>query len=250
GHDWAVVRLGMRGAIHRAEVDTSHFKGNAPGSCTIEACDEPGEWREILPLTPLRPHTRHHFDALATAGPFTHARLTIFPDGGVARLRLFGTVTVLDRLNAVHAGEAEAMLLPCCGSRAWARQMAESRPFLDAGEMMETSDRIWRHLSPGDWLEAFTAHPRIGERGDQRSQREQAGALGADADVLAELAEANRLYESRFGHIFIVCASGKSAAEMLAILRERLGNDPETELREAAEEQGKITRLRLEKLLS
>lgn len=250
GHDWAVVRLGMRGAIHRAEVDTSHFKGNAPGSCSIEACDEPGEWREILPLTPLRPHTRHQFDELAAAGPFTHARLNIFPDGGVARLRLFGTVTVLDRLNAVSAGEAEAMLLPCCGSRAWTRRMAESRPFRDAGEVMGTSDRIWRSLGREDWLEAFAAHPRIGERGDQRSQREQAGALDAGADVLAELAEANRAYESRFGHLFIVCATGKSAAEMLAILRERLGNDPETELRVAAEEQRKIMNLRLEKLLS
>jgi allantoicase len=250
GHDWAIVKLGTRAAIHRVEVDTSHFKGNAPGSCSIEACDEPGEWREILPPTPLRPHTRHHFDELAAAGPFTHARLNIFPDGGVARLRLFGTVTALDRLNAAPIDEAEAMLLPCCGSRNWVRGMVKSRPFQDIGAVKSTSDRIWRDLTPGDWLEAFAAHPRIGERGDQRSQREQAGALGAGADVLAELAEGNRVYESRFGHIFIVCASGKSAPEMLAILRERLGNDPETERLVAAEEQRKIMNLRLEKWLS
>ncbi len=251
GHDWAIVKLGTRATIHRAEVDTSHFKGNAPGSCSIEACDgDLEDWREILPLTPLRPHTRHHFDELAAAGPFTHARLNIFPDGGVARLRLFGTVTVLDRLNVVSSEEAEAMLLPCCGSREWARRMAESRPFQNAGAMEETSDRLWRSLGREDWLEAFAAHPRIGERGDARSQREQAGALGAGADALTELAEANRAYESRFGHIFIVCAAGKSAAEMLAILRGRLGNDPETELRVAAEEQRKIMNLRLEKLLS
>lgn len=104
GHDWAIVRLGSRGAICRAEVDTSHFKGNAPGSCSIEGCDAAdataeelsaegfGGWREILPRTPLQPHTRHDFDELAAAGPITHARLNIFPDGGVARLRLYGAV--------------------------------------------------------------------------------------------------------------------------------------------------------------
>lgn len=106
GHDWAIVRLGRRGAVHRIEVDTSHFKGNAPGSCSIEGADledraagtlpeqlaQPGDggWREILPRTPLRPHTLHRFDEVAAAGPFTHARLNIYPDGGVARLRLLG----------------------------------------------------------------------------------------------------------------------------------------------------------------
>lgn len=100
GHDWAIVRLGRRGRIESAEVDTSHFKGNAPGSCVLEGCDasdEPtaealGGWREILPKTPLRPHTRHLFDDLAADGPVTHVRLSIYPDGGVARLRLFGRI--------------------------------------------------------------------------------------------------------------------------------------------------------------
>jgi allantoicase len=102
GHDWAIVRLGRRGRLERAEVDTSHFKGNAPGSCSLEGCDAAGSspeemagggltgWREILPRTDLRPHTRHLFDELAAGGPFTHVRLNIYPDGGVARLRLFG----------------------------------------------------------------------------------------------------------------------------------------------------------------
>src|SRR4029079_9101865 len=98
--------------------------------------------------------------------------------------------------------------------------------------------------------EAFAAHPRIGEKGGRWSQQEQAGARGADAEILADLAEANRLYESRFEHIFIVCATGKSAEEMLGLLRARLDNNPETELRVAAEEQRKITSLRLEKLLA
>jgi allantoicase len=261
GHDWAIVRLATRAALQRAEVDTSHFKGNAPGSCLIEACDAAGAtpdqlasesfggWRIVLPQTPLRPHTRHHFDELAAAGPFTHARLSIFPDGGVARLRLFGTVTALDWLNALSSVEAEAALLACCGSRVWARRMAAGRPFRDRADLVRMSDGIWRSLAPEDWLEAFRAHPRIGEKGGRWSTQEQAGARAARPEVLAELAEANRRYESRFGHIFIVCATGKSAGEMLALLQERFGNDPDTELRVAAEEQRKITNLRLEKLL-
>jgi len=250
GHDWAIVKLGARGTLHRVEVDTSHFKGNAPGSCSIEGCDEARDWREILPLTPLRPHTLHRFDEIAAAGPVTHARLNIHPDGGVARLRLFGTVSPLDRLNVMSAGEMAAELLPCCGSRAWARRMAEGRPFQSAADIKQKSDQVWRSLGREDWLEAFAAHPRIGETGSRWSEAEQAGARGADAETLAALVEANREYESRFDHIFIVCATGKSAEEMLGLLRARLDNDPATELRVAAEEQRKITHLRLEKLLS
>jgi allantoicase len=256
GHDWAIVRMGTRAALQRVEVDTSHFKGNAPGSCMIEACDAPGVpvdeltgWQEILPQTPLRPHTRHLFDDLAAAGPFTHARLNIFPDGGVARLRLFGTVTALDWLNALPSTEAEAALLACCGSRVWARRMAAGRPFRGRADLVKMSDGIWWSLAPEDWLEAFKAHPRIGEKGGRWSTQEQAGARGARPEVLAELVEANRRYESRFGHIFIVCATGKSAGEMLVLLQERIANDPATELRTAADEQRKITHLRLEKLL-
>ncbi|MFY9823978.1 MAG: allantoicase [Thermoanaerobaculia bacterium] len=93
GHDWAIVKLGGRGAVHRVEVDTSHFKGNAPGSCSVEGRDgDLDSWREILPATPLRPDTRHRFDQVAKAGPVTHARLNIYPDGGVARLRLYGSL--------------------------------------------------------------------------------------------------------------------------------------------------------------
>jgi allantoicase len=254
GHDWAVVKLGARATIHRAEVDTSHFKGNAPGSCSLEVCDAPdGElarWREILPRTTLRPHTLHRFDDIAAVGPATHTRLNIHPDGGVARLRLFGAVDRLDRLNAMATEEAEADLLACCGSRAWARLMAEARPFRDVRQVKENSDRLWWSLRREDWLEAFASHPQIGERGDQRSQREQAGAQEAPPEILQRLSQGNLLYRQKFGHIFIVCASGKSAAEMLTALHERLSNDSETELRVAAEEQRKITNLRLERLLS
>jgi len=134
--------------------------------------------------------------------------------------------------------------------------MVSRRPFGDTEELLESADHVWWGLAPADWREAFEAHPRIGAKkleGEDRSRRwsedEQAGAAGAREAILADLAEANRIYEERFGHIFIVCATGKSADEMLALLRARLGNDPESELRIAAEEQRKITRLRLLKWL-
>lgn len=161
----------------------------------------------------------------------------------------------IGRLNALPAAEAEAAFLTCCGSRAWAGRMTQGRPYRDAGDLLETADRVWWSLDREDWLEAFAAHPRIGEKktGDDRSGRwsvqEQAGAVDAEAAVLAELSDANRIYAERFGHIFIVCATGKSAGEMLGLLRARLGNDPATELGVAAEEQRKITRLRLTKWL-
>ena len=129
--------------------------------------------------------------------------------------------------------------------------MAGARPFPDASSLAETADRTWRELSADDWREAFAAHPAIGSKINLSpfSRQEQSGTRGADSDTLAELADLNRRYADRFGHVFLVCATGRTAAEMLAIGRKRLGNDPETELAIAAEEQRKITRLRLEKLL-
>ena len=164
----------------------------------------------------------------------------------------------LERLDALPAPEAEAELLKCCGSTNWARRMAAQRPFRGVAELLETADRIWWELGPKDWLEAFSRHPKIGESaaaraGSAQTQRwsseEQAGVRSASQEVLAALAEANRAYQDRFGYIFIVCATGKTSEEMLALLRNRLQNDPGAELRTAAEEQRKITRLRLEKLL-
>lgn len=262
GFDWAIVQLGARGAVQRLEIDTSHFKGNAPGSAWVEGIDAPGgdasppasAWKEILPRTPLRPHTLHRFDSLLADGPFTHVRLSIHPDGGVARLRVFGRPSPLVLLNVLPEPEVEERLLACCGSRTWAGRVARSRPFQVPRDLHAAAERAFDELGRDDWLEAFAAHPRIGERaaGDSLESRwsaqEQSGAGEASPEVLAELAEANRLYEQRFGHVFLVCATGKSAFEMLGLLGERLGNDPETELAVAAGEQRKITRLRLEKL--
>ncbi len=164
----------------------------------------------------------------------------------------------LERLNALSAEEAAAELLKCCGSTNWALRMAVQRPFRGLADLLDTADRIWRELSRDDWLEAFSRHPKIGEKaaaqagaGQPRrwSEEEQAGTRAAPQDVREALAEANREYQARFGYIFIVCATGKSSEEMLALLRNRLQNDPGAELRIAAEEQRRITRLRLEKLL-
>jgi OHCU decarboxylase len=165
----------------------------------------------------------------------------------------------LARLNALDAAEAERELLKCCGSNAWAREMAAQRPFGETRELLTAADDIWRSLDAQDWLEAFAAHPKIGGRKAARAQdaqaqnwseQEQSGARHAEQSTLDELAAANRAYEEKFGHIFIVCATGKTAGEMLALLRLRLPNDAADELRNAAEEQRKITRLRLEKLLT
>ena len=165
------------------------------------------------------------------------------------------------RLNALSMEEAQAELLKCCGSTNWARRMAQQRPFPTGGDAMrrllDSADRVWWDLGREDWLEAFTRHPRIGEKAAAKdasaetrrwSEEEQSGTRSAREQVLAALAKANRAYEQRFGYIFIVCATGKSSEEMLALLQQRLQNDPTAELRIAAEEQRRITHLRLRKL--
>ena len=165
----------------------------------------------------------------------------------------------LERWNRLKAAEAENEILACCGSRAWARAMASRRPIADEAALLAASDETWRGLSAADWMEAFRSHPRIGESRAERpagaqsaswSAQEQSGAAGGEDAVKIALADGNRQYEKRFGHIFIVCATGKSAAEILAILRRRLKNDAQTELHEAAEQQRQITQIRLKRWLA
>jgi OHCU decarboxylase len=157
----------------------------------------------------------------------------------------------LGELNALPPDQAVAELLRCCGSTRWAREMAARRPFANLEAIGTEADKIQHGLGLEDWLEAFAAHPRIGERSSARwSSEEQGGVASAPAATRARLDAANREYEARFGFIFIVCATGKSADEMLASVQERLTHSREEEWRVAAEEQGKITRVRLAKLLS
>jgi 2-oxo-4-hydroxy-4-carboxy-5-ureidoimidazoline decarboxylase len=165
----------------------------------------------------------------------------------------------LDHLNALDPGAATRELLRCCGSARWAQEMTAARPFATIAALEQAADRIWWSLGEPDWREAFAAHPKIGAGHTGTvataagtvawSDEEQAGVAGAAVAVTARLAAANRAYEARFGYIFIICATGRSGAEMLEALERRLGNAPDRELRIAAEEQRRITRLRVAKLL-
>jgi 2-oxo-4-hydroxy-4-carboxy-5-ureidoimidazoline decarboxylase len=166
---------------------------------------------------------------------------------------------VLARWNGLLPEEAAREILLCCGSRTWAASMASKRPIRDEASLLATSDVIWRSLGEPDWLEAFRSHPRIGEsraedvspaQSSVWSAQEQQKAATADAAVKMALKWANREYEQKFGRIFIVCATGKSASEILEILRRRLHNDEATELRQAVEEQRQIMHIRLKKWIA
>jgi OHCU decarboxylase len=164
----------------------------------------------------------------------------------------------LGSLNALDAAAASRAFLRCCGSSRWARRMIQARPFASVEAMASTADAVWWALDRTDWLEAFAAHPEIGAGAAGRSggsgasswsDEEQAGVAVAAEQTQRRLAEAVRDYRTRYGHIFIVCAAGKTGDEMLALIEGRLRHDPDDELRIAAEEQRKITQLRLTKLL-
>jgi len=166
----------------------------------------------------------------------------------------------MEQLNALPEERAVAEFRRCCGSERWAGSMARARPFRDFESLEVVAGVVWAALERADWLEAFAAHPRIGERAGGAGRtggandagwaaHEQSGAANADDAVKIRLAQLNSDYEARFGYIFIVCATGKSASEMLAMLEGRLSNDFERELPIAAEQQRQITRLRLAKLL-
>ena len=160
----------------------------------------------------------------------------------------------LQELNNASAEEAQQELIRCCGSRRWAEKMMARRPFKS-----NLADDIWQRLDKTDWLEAFSHHPKIGgvdtlrqkfASTKQWAEGEQKGVKEASDETLKALAEGNSTYEKKFGYIFIVCATGKSADEMLALLQARLANAADAEIAVAMMEQNKITRIRLEKLLS
>jgi allantoicase len=276
GHDWVILKLGVPGTIHRVEVDTAHFKGNYPDSCALQAASAKDSavdalnaaslpWEEVLSNTKLKANRRHVFTKVQHAGVATHVRFQIFPDGGVSRLRVFGRPHVpadrtksLEQFNRLPRQSAMRLLLDCCGSKKWAHQMVGRRPFASEPEFMGAAGSIWSALTRKDWLEAFLHHPPIGETRAQAKQsvtasrwssNEQSLAQKATPEILQELASQNRAYSEKFGYVFLICATGKSSEEILKALRQRLPNDPDTELLVAAEEQRKITRLRLEKLL-
>jgi 2-oxo-4-hydroxy-4-carboxy-5-ureidoimidazoline decarboxylase len=162
-------------------------------------------------------------------------------------------------IDGMPADRAAGLLAECCGSARWVRMMLERRPFRRREALLSAALEVWRSLDPADWKEAFAHHPRIGERtsplpqgaqGRVWSASEQARADSAGDQTRRALAEANRAYEARFGYTYIVCATGRTAEEMLALARERLANDATSELRVAAGEQEEIARLRLQALLT
>lgn len=162
-------------------------------------------------------------------------------------------------LNLHTADEAAKELLQCCGSRRWASQMSNDRPYSTLDNLITHAHQVWWTLTSDDWLEAFRSHPKIGEKkasdtvseqSQQWSHQEQTGVSSASQQTVDLLAELNLAYEQKFGFIFIICATGNTSDEMLAALQQRVQHDADTELRLAAAEQAKITELRLKKLLS
>lgn len=277
GNDWVLVRLAGRAHVRQVVVDTTHFVGNAPGAVSLRGFDaskaagadgangaDPSDWHELLPRTPLQPDTPHWFNikAGASSRPVTHVRLDAFPDGGLARLRVHGLLTADGRArladrwwSALPAAAAQQQLADCCASPAWAAGVVTGRPYPDAGAVLAASDAVLAALPWSDVREALDAHPRIGERptasGGEAdwSRQEQSGVDAADERLRRALADGNADYERRFGHVYLVCATGRSGEEMLVLLQQRLHNDPEREQQVVREELAAITRIRLRRLL-
>jgi OHCU decarboxylase len=202
---------------------------------------------EIKPIDDIRSTAKYR---AAVAGNLVAEFLNLLADAK-------GVSDVLARWNRAPGDTAAAQIFPCCGSKRWAHEMAAQRPFKDEVALMAASNETWRSLNEADRIEVFNSHPRIGESKRQGgtqspnawSRQEQKKVTEAGDAVKIALAEGNRVYEEKFGRIFIVCATGKSAPEILEILQRRLRNDAATELHEAAEQQRQITQLRLRKWL-
>ena len=165
----------------------------------------------------------------------------------------------LSELNTCPAPQAHDALFKCCGSDGWVKKMLSQRPFPNEAALFETAKTTWDDCKKEDWLEAFSHHPRIGDLKSLEkkfattgswAKGEQAGTTTANAETLKNLQTGNKEYEDKFGYIFLVCATGKTADEMLSILNSRLPNHPSDEMVIAKKEQAKITEIRLRKLLS
>ena len=156
----------------------------------------------------------------------------------------------LARLNALPDGEAVEVLLGCCSAPGWARRVAARRPFGSVDDLLAAAAAAWAAREPGELEAAMAGHPRIGERGLSAQSRQEQSGVGSDPGVVEALREANAAYEDRFGHVFLICATGLSGEQMRAALEERLRNDPATEQAVATAELEKITLLRVAKKLA
>jgi OHCU decarboxylase len=241
--------------VENVEVDTRHFKGNAPGWVSIHLSDDGESWREVVSRAGVDPDRVN----IVPIGSTVHAsflRLDIHPDGGVARLRVWGTPDPgaagglrLVYVNSLLEGEARRFFHTACSAEKWVTRMTAGRPYLEVGSLFAAAEAVFDEFGEDDWLEAFAGHPRIGERGDDTANREQAGTAGARESVLIELAEVNRVYEQAMGFTYIVFATGKTADEVLALAKSRLDSSREEEMAVAAGEQRAITATRLRRML-
>ena len=281
GHDSVVIRLATDAAITRVELDTTHFKGNYPESCDIEAAvveelagsvsadltsTAIGHWKPLVPRTPLQPDHAHVFESELTPGTVaSHVRLNIYPDGGVSRLRIFGVPTADGRrraalrfLNSLDDRDVRRVLADYSAAPAWIEKMAAARPYETAAAVMSAAEKAADGLGREDWLEAFRHHPRIGERTSERAQ--SAAAQTASASEQAGSGERRAGQPKRSPRRIastkrasVTCSSSarkeKPPTRSSSQLRDRLKNDPSQELAVAAAEQRRITKLRLEKLL-
>lgn len=267
--DWVIVQLGVEGSVLEAEIDTAHFKGNFPESAGLFGAQVPAgtaaeslpddAWKELLPRTKLEAHRRHRYDEeLRAIGAVTHVKMFIWPDGGVSRLRLRGTPSMAGRMalglryfNSLPQGAKQQVLYASCKSKRFAEEASKKGPFANWNALADALDAVWRGLALDDWEEAFAGHPRIGEKraDDAQASREQALVASASAETLAELAKVNAEYEAKFGRIYLVCATGKSASQLLDLAKRRLQRSAEEELATMVDEQAKITQLRMQKQL-
>ncbi len=254
GHDWATFRLGMRGAVQRLVVDTTHFKGNAPGWVSVDLSDDGDTWARVVERVAVSPHAANMVEMDGTAGRFL--RLSIHPDGGLSRLRVLGRpdraaagAKRLTYLNALFDDQAGQFFRTACAADTWVGERVRRRPFSTVDEVFARGAEVFDTLGQSDWLEAFGGHPRIGERGDATANREQAGAASASRETIRELIDVNRRYEDKFGFTYIVYATGKTADEMLSIAMDRLENQRSEEIANAAAEQRRITKTRLARML-
>jgi 2-oxo-4-hydroxy-4-carboxy-5-ureidoimidazoline decarboxylase len=154
----------------------------------------------------------------------------------------------LARLNGLADRDAVEVLLGCCSAPGWARRVAARRPFRSVDDLLAAADAAWADRAPGELDDAMAGHPRIGERSLSAQSRLEQSGVGSDPGTIRALREANAAYEDRFGHVFLICATGRGPDQILAELRRRMAHDPATELEVAAAEIGKINALRLRKL--
>jgi allantoicase len=272
GRDWIVVQLGSVGAVRRIVLDTGHFKGNYPDRAAVDGLCWPGaaahalvehaDWRPITECVHLSADCETEI-AVHSAGPWSHLRLRIEPDGGVARLRAFGVPVEpvpepwVARVNALPADEFRGFLVRCCSSPRWAEDVVAARPFATATQLLGEAERLWWAQFPPAWEDGLRGHPRIGGVDALRarfaataawSEGESAAAATTDEGVLAALAAGNDAYEARYGWPFVIDATGRSASDVLAAMGGRMHRAPDAERAVGAAEVWKIARRRIQSM--